>query len=94
MRFPCRLCVWISMYSSYELLNAWTNLNETWYVYLVTNAHQNGVFHKSLLLVFVSVRVPFLSLLGNGSIKTLLRQRIHTQHQMNCCTRGFVRVVS
>jgi hypothetical protein len=29
----------------YQLLNAWTNLYEIWYVYHDTSAHLNGVFH-------------------------------------------------
>jgi hypothetical protein len=33
---------------SYILLNVWTNLYETWYVYHGTWAHLNGVFHKFL----------------------------------------------
>jgi hypothetical protein len=31
-----------------------------------------------------------LSTLGNGSVKTLLRQRIHTQQHKNCWTRRFL----
>jgi hypothetical protein len=38
-------------------LNAWTNLYETWYAYHGTWAHLNGVLHKSLPSVCVSVCV-------------------------------------
>jgi hypothetical protein len=33
MRSPCCLWVCVSVYPPYQLLNAWTNLYETWYVY-------------------------------------------------------------
>jgi hypothetical protein len=67
--FPSCLCV-----LPYQLLNASTNLYETWHVYHGTWAHFNGVLHKSLPSVCVSIP---LSLLGNGSVNTFPRQRIH-----------------
>jgi hypothetical protein len=75
MRSLCCLCVCVS---PYRLLNAWTNLYETWYVWHGTWAHLNCVLHKSLPLVCVCVcRCIPLSLLGNGSVRALPRQRIH-----------------
>jgi hypothetical protein len=63
-----------------QLLNAWTNLYETWHVYHGNWAHLGGVLHKSLPSVCVSVCVSLLSLLGNGSVKCLppfgARQRL------------------
>jgi hypothetical protein len=47
----------------------WNNLYETLYVFFGTWVHLNGALHKSLLLVCTYV-YP-LSLLGNGSVKTL-----------------------
>jgi hypothetical protein len=46
MRSPCCLCVCVS--PTYHLLNAWTNLYETWYVYHGTWVYLSGVLHKSL----------------------------------------------
>jgi hypothetical protein len=69
MRSPPCLCVY-----PYQLLNAWTNLYETWHVYHGTWSHFNGVLHKSLPSVCASVP---LSSLGNGSVNTFPRQRIH-----------------
>jgi hypothetical protein len=43
----------VSVYPPYQLLNAWTNISETWYVYHGTWAHLNGVLHKSLPSVCV-----------------------------------------
>jgi hypothetical protein len=48
----------------HELLNGWTNLYETWYIYHGTWAHFNGMFRKSLPSVCVSVCLSLLSLLG------------------------------
>jgi hypothetical protein len=62
-----------------QLLNAWTNLYETSYADHGTWAYLNGVLHKSLPSACVSICVSLLSLLGNGSVRTLTRQRIHTQ---------------
>jgi hypothetical protein len=42
----------------YQLLNVCTNLYETWYVCRGTWAHLNGVLHKSLWSVCVSLCVP------------------------------------
>jgi hypothetical protein len=74
MRAPCSLCVCLS---PYKLLNAWTNMYEIWYVYHEIWTHLNVVFHKSLRSVCVSVFVFPLLLLGNDSVYTLPRQRIH-----------------
>jgi hypothetical protein len=60
-----------------QLMNAWTSLSETRYVYHGTWAHLNGVLYKSLPSVCVPVCVSLLSLLGNGSVNTFPRQRIH-----------------
>jgi hypothetical protein len=75
MRPPCYLCVFVFVYLcvcvfpllTFEWLNQ-SKLYETWYAYHGTWAHLNGVFHKSLPSVYVSVWVPLL-LLGNGSVK-------------------------
>jgi hypothetical protein len=48
---PCCLCV------PHQLLNAWTNLYKTWYVYHGTWVHFSGILHKSLLPVCVSACV-------------------------------------
>jgi hypothetical protein len=42
----------------------------------------NGILHKSIPSVCVCTCIP-LSLLGNGSVKTLPRQRIHTRELKN-----------
>jgi hypothetical protein len=76
MRSPSSLCVCESPLN--QLLNAWTNICETRYVFHGTWAHLNVVFHKSHLSVWVPVVYP-LSMLGNGSVKTLPQQRRHTQ---------------
>jgi hypothetical protein len=61
-------------------LNAWTNLYETRYVYHDTWSHLNGVLHKFLPLVSVSLCVSLLSLLGKGSAQcippSVARQRL------------------
>jgi hypothetical protein len=62
----------------YHLLNAWTNLYETWYAYHGTLAHLNGVLPKSIPTICVSVCVILLSLLDNGSVNTFPLQRIHS----------------
>jgi hypothetical protein len=67
------VCMFV--YPSYWLLNAWTNLYETWCIHHGSWTHQKGVLHKSLPSVCVCMCIP-LSLLGNGSVKTLPRQRI------------------
>jgi hypothetical protein len=63
----CCLCV----NPPYKLLNAWTNLYETWYVCHGTWAHLSGVLHKSLPSVCVSLCVSVLLLLGKGSVKCI-----------------------
>jgi hypothetical protein len=50
-----------------SILNALTNLYETWYVYRSTWTHLNDVLHKSLSSVYVQYVYP-LSLLANGSV--------------------------
>jgi hypothetical protein len=68
MRLPCCLC----------LLNAWTNLYETSYVYHGTWAHLNSVLHKSLPSVSASYLYP--STFARRRIgKQFPRQWIHTQ---------------
>jgi hypothetical protein len=77
----------------HELLNAWSNLYETWYVrvYHATWAHLNSTLHNFLPSVCVcvyvypllllgngSVKIPLL-LLSNGSVKPLPWQQIHMQ---------------
>jgi hypothetical protein len=55
-----------------------SSLYQTWYVYHATWAHLNGVHHKSLAInLCVCICIP-ISLVGNGSVNTLSRQRIHT----------------
>jgi hypothetical protein len=63
------------MYPTHKLLNAWTNVYETWYPYHGTWAHLNGVLRKFLRPVCVSICVSPLSLLGNGSVNTFPRPR-------------------
>jgi hypothetical protein len=58
MRSPCCLCVYVS--PPHQLLNAWTNLYETWYVNHGTSAHLNGVLHKSLPSICVPVCISSL----------------------------------
>jgi hypothetical protein len=62
MRSPSCVCLSVSLCSgvppSFLLSNAWTNLYETRYVYHGTWAHPNGVLHKSLPSVCVSVYPP------------------------------------
>jgi hypothetical protein len=64
----------------YQLLNASTNLYETRYVYHDTRAHLNGVLHKSLPSVCMSVCVSLLPLVRTGSVKCIppfiARQRL------------------
>jgi hypothetical protein len=56
-----------------QLLIAWASLYETWYVHHDTWAHLNGVLHKSLPSVCVSLCVSLLSLLGNCSVRSSCR---------------------
>jgi hypothetical protein len=46
MDLPYCLCVCVSRH---QLLNAWANIYDVWYVYQHIWAHFNGVLHKSLL---------------------------------------------
>jgi hypothetical protein len=62
------LCV--SLHYPYRLLNVWTNLYETMYVYHGTRAHLSSVIDKSLPSVCVYMCIP-LSLLDKGPVKTL-----------------------
>jgi hypothetical protein len=57
MKPPFCPYVHVSISRLYHLLNALTNLYETWYVYHGTWAHLNGILHKSLPLVCVSLCV-------------------------------------
>jgi hypothetical protein len=50
--------VCVCVYPPYKLLNGWTTLYETWYVYHGTWAHINGVVHKSLPSVCVPIGYP------------------------------------
>jgi hypothetical protein len=89
------LCVCMSVYSlPPELLNAWTDLYETWYVYRGTWAHLNSILHKSLPSVCVCVSVcvypsycckatallsaTLISVIGNGS-ETRSHGKYYTQ---------------
>jgi hypothetical protein len=76
------VCPYVCL-SPYQLLNAWTSLYETWYVYRGTWAHLNGVLYKSLPLVYVAVCVSLQLLLGNGSVKTLPWQRAYIEEVLD-----------
>jgi hypothetical protein len=77
------LCVSVSPWiHPLYLLNVWSNLYETWYEYHGSWAHLSGILHKFRPPIWVSVYVALQSLLGNGSVKILLRQRISTQHSV------------
>jgi hypothetical protein len=52
MKSACCLCI-----PPNELLNAWTNLYETWYIYHGTWIHLNGGLHKSVPSVSVCLYV-------------------------------------
>jgi hypothetical protein len=69
-----------------QLLNDWTDLYETWYVYHGTWA----LLNPSHRPVYICIPV---SLLGNGSVKTLPRQRTHMQRK-NSRTSFSMRSVS
>jgi hypothetical protein len=60
----------VSLNPTYLHLNVWTNLYETWYVYNGHWAHLNGVLHKSLPSVCIT-------LLGNDLVDMLPRQWTH-----------------
>jgi hypothetical protein len=66
---PLCSCVCIPPPPSHYLLNAWTKLYETWYVYHGNWAHVSGILHKFLPSVFVSVYVSLLPLQGNDSVR-------------------------
>jgi hypothetical protein len=53
MRSPCCLCVCVC--PPYQLLNGWTSLYETWYVYHGAWTHLSGVLHKSFLSICVCI---------------------------------------
>jgi hypothetical protein len=56
----------------HQLLNAWTNLYENWYVYHETWTHINSLLHKSLPPVCVSAySICPLLFLGKGSEKCI-----------------------
>jgi hypothetical protein len=80
--YPPKIGIWnfhavcVSGCPPYRLLNALTNLYETWYVYHNTWAHFSGVLPKSLPSICVTVWISLLSLLGNGSVNTFPPQRI------------------
>jgi hypothetical protein len=94
MRSPCCLCI-----PPYQLLNASTNLYETWYAYHGTWAHFNGVLRKSLPSVCVSVCVSLIPLSDKGSVKYILpffaRQRLskHVPAATNIHVRNDRRIV-
>jgi hypothetical protein len=67
------VCLWIPL--SHQLMNAWSNPYETWYVYHGNWTHLNDVLHKSLPAVCVSLCVSLVSLLDNNSVKTFPWQR-------------------
>jgi hypothetical protein len=68
MQSPSCFCVWVC---PHKFLNAWANLYETWYVRVCHGnwTHLNGVLHKSLPSVCVSVCVSLLSLQVHCSVK-------------------------
>jgi hypothetical protein len=81
----------VDLWDPHAVCVSFESLNQSlWnFVYHGIWAHLNGVLHKSLSSVCESVCVFPVSLLGNGSVKTLQRQRIHTQQYNNCWTRFF-----
>jgi hypothetical protein len=48
------ICLYLSVSSSYQLFNGWTNLYETWYVCRGNWTRVKGILHKSLQSVCVS----------------------------------------
>jgi hypothetical protein len=60
------VCVCVSVYPHYYLLNALPNLYDTWYVYRGTPTHLIGLIKKSFPQ---SVSIP-LPLVGVGSVKS------------------------
>jgi hypothetical protein len=71
MRSPCSLCIPL-----YYLLNAWTNLYETWYVYHGTWAHLNGLIKQEILEI-------------TNRLLSLIRHRQHWKRRVQkffyCC---------
>jgi hypothetical protein len=65
-----------------QLLNAWTNLSETWYVYHGIWAYFNGVLQKSIQSVCVCMFIP----------PTVARQQLskHVPAATNIRNRGVV----
>jgi hypothetical protein len=85
MRSPSCLCVCI------PCINFWMSepiVMKLVILYHGTWAHLNNVLHK--WIPSVCVYICILLLLGNGSVKTLPRQRKHRQHYKNCLTRRFL----
>jgi hypothetical protein len=60
---PC--CLWVP---TYKLLNAWTSLYETGYVYQGTWAHLNGLLHPPISLCFCMCIPPVVARQGLGKI--------------------------
>lgn len=80
----------LSVYPLYQLLNAWSNLFETWYMYIMAPEPTSPVYflnppHQSvcmnipiILIDNMSVNVSLL-MVGSGSVKTLPWQGIQMQ---------------
>jgi hypothetical protein len=53
----------LSVYAScpHQLMNAWTNLYENWYVYNGNRAHLSSVLHKSFPSVCLYVYSPVVA---------------------------------
>jgi hypothetical protein len=94
MRSPSCLCVCVS---PYQLLNAWTYLPETWYVYYGNWSHLNGVLHKSLPSICMYACVSLMSLQGNGSVNCIspfgAKQRLGKHVPTATNTRNDKRIV-
>jgi hypothetical protein len=70
------LCIYVSLLWTFECLNQYLwNLVCT--VYHGNWAHLNGILHKSLPSVCVSICISLLSLLCNSSVNTFPQQQIH-----------------
>jgi hypothetical protein len=67
MRPPCCLCI---CESHLQLLNAWTNLYENWYVYHGSWAQLKAVLHKSLPSVYVYPLIVARQQLGKNVTNT------------------------
>jgi hypothetical protein len=99
------VCLRVRMCTSpHQLLSAWTNFYETWYVYHGTRVRLSGLLHKwhtgwlegyikSIPSICVSVCVS-RTLLGNDSINTLPRQWIHAATEGPLNASPFMRPVS